>query len=159
SSTVLDARTGATILAVPGGFGALSDDGRYVATVMSGQLTVVEVDTESAVAVPVAMTIANDVWPRMSFDAGDRRLAFTDGKTKIVHVVDWPADQEVTEPIDLRGEFTFAQFLPDGRLFVRNEARAVVKDLDGAAASALVGIPGSRDMPWPRGANLVAFTA
>ena len=117
-SAVLDARTGATILRVPGGFGAMSRDGRYVATAPSGTLTVTEVDTDSKVTVPIA-TITNP-FPRMSFDAGATRLALTDGATNRVHVVDWRSGQEVTDPIDLFGTFTFAEFLADGRLFVRN---------------------------------------
>jgi DNA-binding SARP family transcriptional activator/WD40 repeat protein/KaiC/GvpD/RAD55 family RecA-like ATPase len=155
-STVLDAQTGAAIREVPGGFGAMSRDGRYVAAVPRGKLTVTEVDTGAIVTVPLP-TVTN-VWPRMSFDASDARLALTDGDTNRIHVVDWRSGQDVTDPIDIYGTFTFATFLADGRLFVQNAARAVVRDLDATSAPALVALPGSREMPWPVERRFPHFT-
>jgi WD40 repeat protein len=134
----------------------MSRDGRYVSTVRSNALTVTEVDASSAVTVPTPAVTSP--FPRMSFDAQGVRLALTDGDTNRVHVVDWRSGQEVTDPIDLFATFTFAKFLPDGRLFVQNGQRAIVKDLAAAAAPALVELPGSRQMPWPVDALRVSFT-
>jgi DNA-binding SARP family transcriptional activator/class 3 adenylate cyclase/WD40 repeat protein/KaiC/GvpD/RAD55 family RecA-like ATPase len=155
-SAVLDVRTGTTLLTVRGGFGAMSGDGRYVSTVRNGALTITEVDTGSTVNVPTPAV--KSPFPRMSFDPQGVRLALTDGDTNRVHVIDWRSGQEVTDPIDIFATFTFAEFLPDGRLFVQNGQRAIVEDLAAAAAPALVELPGSRQMPWAADISWMSFT-
>jgi WD40 repeat protein len=147
-SVVVDTRTGEAIASVPGAFGAISNDGRYVASVDASTGSARVTDLATGTVTIVATPSIPRVSPIMSFDPTGARLAVTDFEDNQAHAVDWRTGKDLIDPIDLFGVFTFSRFLPDGRLYTRNGQRALITDIDLLQTPAPVGIAGARQLPW-----------